>query len=408
KNGSGLYFDGSDVAYVAVTDPADGGLDFGTGSFTVSYWYKGQPKGDTQQPVYKGSAPGWRTRVSSSDGSFIFQIRDGTNSEQVENTSVRVDDNQWHHVVGVRDETAEILYLYQDGVLIDTQSISGADAVGDVSNSSDLNFSRDNAGSGVFGIVDQVRLYNYARTPAQIAWEYNRGKPVGWWRLDDNVSGNSQTIHDASGNGNHGTTVSPTDGSLDCTVEGKRNLGCDFDGSEDYVTIPSSDAYSFGTGDFSFSAWIKSTQDCASDWKIYVGRYGPNPSLLLRCEDNGSIGNASFSVRDSDSVSQSVAGTSNITDGNWHHLVGIKEGHSSATLKIYVDGKLENTSAQTYTGNFNYGSQAVNIGRHPNNSRYADAVIDDVRLYNFALTDLQIQGILNDGAVRFGPNTGSP
>lgn len=34
--------------------------------------------------------------------------------------------------------------------------------------------------------------------------------------------------------------------------------------------------------------------------------------------------------------------------------------------------------------------------------------IDDVRIYNYALTAAQIKNVMNDGAVRFGPSTGSP
>jgi len=52
------------------------------------------------------------------------------------------------------------------------------------------------------GKIDHVRIYDYARTPAQIAWDYNRGAPVGWWKFD---KGEGLTAYDSSGNENNGT-----------------------------------------------------------------------------------------------------------------------------------------------------------------------------------------------------------
>ena len=78
--------------------------------------------------------------------------------------------------------------------------------------------------------IDEARYYNYARTPAQIAWDYNRGKPVGWWKLDD---GQGSVALDWSGNKNHGTLTNMTP--ANDWVTGKFNKALDFDGSNDYV-----------------------------------------------------------------------------------------------------------------------------------------------------------------------------
>lgn len=34
--------------------------------------------------------------------------------------------------------------------------------------------------------------------------------------------------------------------------------------------------------------------------------------------------------------------------------------------------------------------------------------VDDVRIYNYALTATQVKSLYNNGAVRFGPSTGAP
>ena len=38
------------------------------------------------------------------------------------------------------------------------------------------------------GYLDDLKIYDYARTPAQVAWEYNRGGPVGYWKFGDTLT----------------------------------------------------------------------------------------------------------------------------------------------------------------------------------------------------------------------------
>lgn len=83
-------------------------------------------------------------------------------------------DGKWHHTACVLDRTSQRLRLYVDGVeqgSSDASSLAGIDL---------------NASSGISissspytqGLIDHLKIYNYARTPAQIAYDYNRGQPV--------------------------------------------------------------------------------------------------------------------------------------------------------------------------------------------------------------------------------------
>jgi hypothetical protein len=45
----------------------------------------------------------------------------------------------------------------------------------------------------------------------------------------------------------------------------------------------------------------------------------------------------------------------------------------------------------------------INIGRKSNATQYADADIDDVKIFNYPQTQQQIQMSMNEGAMRFGP-----
>ncbi len=187
---------------------------------------------------------------------------------------------------------------------------------------------------------------------------------------------------------------------------GKFNSALNFDGTDDYVNITNNSSLNFGTGDFTFSAWTKTAQDCTGN-KVYAGRYQGigDVSLWLGCVDSSGVGKARFSVRDSlGNSGPSGDSIKTINDNQWHHLVGVKNGSNTI---IYVDGIRENSGTGSFTGNFN-ATADFTIGAYPGGN-YAEGLIDDVRIYNYALTPTQIKLLYNeDSAIRFGPATGSP
>src|SRR3989344_2545886 len=75
---------------------------------------------------------------------------------------------------------------------------------------------------------------------------------VGYWPMNENTG---TIAGDASGNGNSGTLTS-----MDATtdwVDGKRGKALDFDGGDDFVSIPN--ALNFST--MSVSAWVNADQN---------------------------------------------------------------------------------------------------------------------------------------------------
>lgn len=94
-----------------------------------------------------------------------------------------------------------------------------------------------------------------------------------------------------------------------------------------------------------------------------------------------------------------ATGTTNVADGNWHHLTGTYDGQQ---IKVYVDGNLEGTTA--YTGGMTYDHPAPGplrlSGRQwpsfPNG--YYEGVMDEVEIYNRSLSSAEIQAIFNAGS----------
>lgn len=132
-----------------------------------------------------------------------------------------------------------------------------------------LTIGAENAGRQMNGYIDQVKIFNYARTPAQIVYDYNRGAPIAHWKFDECQG---ITANDSSGNGNSGTitigATVPQSSVGTCTVvdtatawyngaTGKYNASLNFDGVDDYVYVADNDLWNFGNNDFSIGMWAK-------------------------------------------------------------------------------------------------------------------------------------------------------
>jgi hypothetical protein len=86
-----------------------------------------------------------------------------------------------------------------------------------------------------------------------------------------------------------------------------------------------------------------------------------------------------------------VYGTTNVADGQWHHVACVLSGSNIATAQLYVDGVLETVGAsQTQTVNTNTTTNlTIGFGR---NNTYFNGLIDDVRIWNTALSAATLQG----------------
>jgi large repetitive protein len=207
---------------------------------------------------------------------------------------------------------------------------------------------------------------------------------VGHWAFDE---GAGTTAADSSGNGLDGTLqYSPgwaTNGSC------HRGACISFDGSDDYVRIPDSAALRL-TGDLTVSAWIRPTgartlQSVVS--KRYEFELGPVSNLApypLRW---------SHKQEDGTLVSGELAPA--IESEQWQHVVLVRDG-AAKQLRGYKNGALAASSGYaTPPGTSTY---ALNIGRNPGGNQRFRGLIDEVRLYNRALSAAEVQELYNQAA----------
>lgn len=197
-----LSFDGVND-YVEVPD--DEALDFGTGDFTVSFWFYKLATAANWSNCYgvnkwkSGAARGtneWLLNIGSSattdKPSFVVEI--GTASYGIGHTS-EVTLLEWHHLVGVRKSNT--LSLYVDGILSGrNETLPEGAAINNVGNKLRVAVNQytpflpySNA------VFDDVQIYNFALDDGDVAIGEAAGEGIGY--LFENP-GKTVTIFDDS------------------------------------------------------------------------------------------------------------------------------------------------------------------------------------------------------------------
>ncbi|MHA2332967.1 MAG: DUF2341 domain-containing protein, partial [Candidatus Hodarchaeales archaeon] len=166
----GAYeFDGIDDV-VNMGDPVDGHLDFGTSSFSYSFWINIAQTTQYVHALNKGS------RIAGEAGYCFYKRSDtGDASVTIGDTIDRtksdfaISVDTWLYVVGVADRNNNVLHAYINAV--EQGSGVSISSVGSVDNSYDFVLSR--SGDEMDGFFDEVRISNVALSADWIATEYN-------------------------------------------------------------------------------------------------------------------------------------------------------------------------------------------------------------------------------------------
>jgi len=208
---------------------------------------------------------------------------------------------------------------------------------------------------------------------------------VGYWSFNGQDI-NGTTAYDRSGNNNNGTIHGAT------PTIGKQGQALSFDGVDDYVDCGSADAirinhlgnkvtieaWIFWKGGTSGLSRIGGFQGYFGDYALWVSE--SNDKVLF--EVDGQNGNQLYS-------------TQTISHNQWHHIVGTFD---SSGMRIYIDGVLAGEATDIYypptegTANLRFGYKE---------NEYFHGLIDEVRIYNRALSAEEIAEHYRVGARRF-------
>lgn len=260
--------------------------------------------------------------------------------------------------------------------------------------------------------TDGFKVLGRVDVGAAYAEVVRRDGPVGWWRLGDDTP-TTDLCSDSSGNGHDGRYLkSPA--ATDPIVPGSDDGAVDFDGANDKLDLP---AAAIPTSlPLTFEFWIKTTQiPAANPGAIVAAATYPAAggdgwidlvSVYLRAD-----GTLRFQV----DVAGSPATTATaVNDGSPHHIT-CTIAATERKARVYVDGVLSGTASGTNSSDI--------VGTDPSlrfrvaaprtngvlaNTALFDGTLDEVALYDVALTADQVAAHYNAGANRWvGDTTGA-
>ena len=198
------------------------------------------------------------------------------------------------------------------------------------------------------------------------------------WKMDD---GSGDTVSDSTANGFDGLRVGAT------WTSGAVGGALSFDGITNRVEV-SSAASITGTGPFSACAWVK-VPSAVEPQLVLQQRSDAevNGEYILRITPTGQVYWSTFGDM---AFGFNIYSVKTVDNDKWHHLAGVRE--SDGTGLLYIDGQLDSTDAQPAR---TLVPIAIYIGADMRGDKwFLNGKIDDVRVYNRALTQAEVQELV--------------
>lgn len=196
--------------------------------------------------------------------------------------------------------------------------------------------------------------------------------------------------NDMSGNGNHGTGLNGV--SLAPDRNNTPNSAYYFDGSDDYITVPASATLNtiLQSGNATFCGWVKTVNNWNGNMGAHIFCKPNGYNLHYRLLVGGS--GASFQIE-----TQFINPSFNLYGNtNWNFFVGVKNGNVGL---FYLNGQLIYSGAFVTDQWATDLSAPLEIGRDAHGPiEYTNGYIDDIAIYNRALSPSEVQQLYTSTA----------
>ncbi|MDA7495784.1 LamG domain-containing protein [bacterium] len=378
-------FGGSAMSFVRassqqITSPSNSLCDFGTGDFTIDFWFNmnsGTATNTRMHALNIGS--GTSTNVSfdfndSGYGIWLYWMSGGGN--YIRQSGNYRNDGLWHHCAFVRDNGTCRLWI--DGAYIG--GVSYATQIG----ATQSLYIGSAGGQYWDGYIDEVRII----------------KGTALWKGASDFSvptsrGKNASLLDASSNNNNGSLINGTGTSTTHYRDGQvimplANAYLEFDGTDNYVSTSFGDDHNPATNPISYTVWVKTHTNSGNKMFLVQSDWGGNHRAYF-----GTIsGVCGMGIQSSGWGS--TQGGDTITTNTWNHMCMVFEG---LTCKWYRNGSL--MFSKSYTS-FAF-NQNLSIGSaRPYSTSYDwDGEIAQVLVHNKALTAAEVLSNYNTTKSRF-------
>ncbi|WP_242918056.1 LamG-like jellyroll fold domain-containing protein [Pontibacter liquoris] len=201
---------------------------------------------------------------------------------------------------------------------------------------------------------------------------------VGNWKMDE---GSGTTLADASEYNNKATTTgNPT------WVTGVLGQAVKLDGATQYATVSNSASLSI-TGSITLAAWIK-PEKTATQYILKKGIQGSTDGYELSLASTGRVFFRFNQATGSDTYRQNSLASYPVDGNTWMHIAATYNG---SVIKIYINGVENSSKTLTAPPSINANNLALAIGAQSDGASKFQGAIDEVRIYNTALSADQIK-----------------
>jgi hypothetical protein len=351
-----------------------GSVELANISYTIEFYMKANAdvSGDHFLTVGDAQSPGKIIHVGFRNNTIYY----GHYSSDLSTTIDPTEKTKWHHYTFVYNHADQKKSIYLDGVHL-------------VTSGSGLPYSGNNKlfiGKYVSSFanisIDEVRIWNYARTATQIQENYTKSLQresglVAYYKLDGNALDNS-------GNGNNGTVSGGVTWSVDGKVDAVTKV-CKFDSTSSFIDC--NKPISGTPTEFCFEGWFNTST---------APKGASNVEYLVYCKDNsynaGPTGVGYLLYISSTGVhfasATEVTATYNMIDGKWHHLAVTFKG---GVITIYANGKeIQRVTNQAFASNITSKTTLGSTFLNPTYRPYAGKM-GIIRLWDKAPTQQDIQ-----------------
>ncbi len=338
------YLSASAWIYISTTPPAAGG---GTAYSIVS---KNEGSGNNQKK--------WLFGLQNGNLAFHNNGPGLGSGEWIYSNNFTLTQNKWYHVAFVK--TGQELTFYVNAENLGTFSLLSTF----LSPAASLQIGNSENALQFVGKLDEVNLWGNTLTQKEIEKQYYAQSQVACYKFNENTfddSGNNN-------NGNNTTTATSVDDRF-----GNANAAFSFT-TADFIEVLNSNSFQIGTNDYTLQYWIKTT---AAD-AVIMGK-GPHTILGIMQYVNGDGTIQGRSEFPDGILNSDIAINNNV----WHQVVFVRKG---TTSKIFIDGRLSNLAILPLSDISNMDSFYIG---HDGPEPFAGQ-LDDVKIYNVALTDASI------------------
>lgn len=392
-----VNFDG-DADYIALSQP----LPIFDSSFTIEMWVYFNDDGRGVLLGDYGLTNGVKINFERNTSGRLRIYWNNAPSFYTASNAVTI--NKWQHIAFQRDKTAGKFRIFVDGVLApggEYSSSIGDDCIATIPHY----FGRDSrTGDTAFnGKMSDVRIWNYARTQAQIQSDMYQPLAgselglVGYWKFDE---GSGLAINDSSASNNDGAYPQTSSITPDSVIdENTKNDGIingptfvsaadkyfgnamNFDGADDFVSL--SEPLPIFSGSFTIEMWAY-FNDLERD--IILGDYALSGGVNVSFEKYTS-GRLRIYWNNAPNF---VTSTNVVTTNTWYHIA-FQRDKAAGKFRIFVNGVLASGGEYSSSIGTDYTATIPHyLGRDSRTTYTLNGKLADVRVWNYARTQAQI------------------